>query len=60
MKNEVDINNFLTYTQFNNLYAESLDKLELYAAQIRQAIDAVDDFCITMKAIVPDDNMRLS
>ena len=54
LKNEVDLNNFLTYSIFNSLYGESLDKLDDYQAQIQAVIDMIDDFCISMKAIVPD------
>lgn len=54
LKNEVDLNNFLTYSNFNSLYGESLDKLDEYQDQIQAVIDLIDDFCISMKAIVPD------
>jgi len=57
LKNEVDLNNFLTYTQFNKLYSESLDALHEYEKQIQAVYDEVEDFVLSMKAIVPDDTL---
>lgn len=59
LKNEVDLNSFLTYTYFNQLYNDSLEKLEAYKKQIEETINFIDEFCLSMKAIVPDESLRI-
>lgn len=59
LKNEVDLNSFLTYTYFNQLYNDSLEKLEAYKKQIEEIINFIDEFCLSMKAIVPDESLRI-
>ena len=57
LKDEVDLNNFLIYKQFNQIYREALAYIDAYEKQLQETMDNVDDFIIEMKAIVPDKNL---
>lgn len=55
LKDAVDLNDFMIYEDFNALYEVALQAIDEYEKQLRKAIQDTEEFCLDLKAIMPND-----